>query len=145
MFTNRWPPQKNGAVSFTRVLGSVHSYSKCNTTPDRNGDLAIPYGFTLLQEKEAYAAVPPDHRCRKIQPRSAAAARPAPRGDRPPPGRGGDVYRGAELVARGWMRAERRRSRRVFQALASPALRDQGAASATTTLAAAASSHGQRK
>jgi len=33
---------QNGAASFRRLLGNVHSYSKCNTTHDRNGDLAIP-------------------------------------------------------------------------------------------------------
>ena len=29
-------------ASFKRMLGGVHSYSKCNTTSDENGDLAIP-------------------------------------------------------------------------------------------------------
>jgi len=31
-----------GPVSFKRLLGRAHSYSKCNTVSNEEGDLAIP-------------------------------------------------------------------------------------------------------
>jgi len=35
MFTNRWPPQENGAASFTRVLGSVRTLPSLRANPLR--------------------------------------------------------------------------------------------------------------
>src|ERR1051325_11451738 len=81
--TNRWPPQRGGAVSFKRMLDGVHSYSKCNTASDENGDLAIRYATNSAKRRKPTNAVPPDHLRGKVHRGAVAAAGALPRRDRP--------------------------------------------------------------